>query len=724
MVVPPMKLGKHLEDPISGSCRESRDMISILPDELLGHLLSFLPTRCAVSTSILSKRWRYLFSLMTCLCFDDLPCFGHPIYNVRIESTKRFKEFVDKVLELHQISPIKKFSLLCRAAYDNSDLNRWLSYALQKGVQELHCNLANGMNCMLDGVFVCKTLVSLKLTPPSLKKIQIPLSACLPKLKILHLELIIFFDCNAMERLFAGCEKLEELILKSCVCYEDGHLIHRTETLKELTLEFCSFPFGTFGIDAPNLACLTYDTNRGVKIVPSWKNSCFLYNAKLVFRCSANDSIAEDRELLKDAACRATVIRFKRDSIKYLLTLDDDEQMPYFLNLSILHIHKCPYDAWKYVTSVIGRSPQLKTVIFNKGISCRHYSGCRCQDDGSSVSLSPSDILLDPFSCHVQNIEVRHFCRHKGSLSLMGHLLRNASALKRVIVYTLSRDPTTCSMHSQNQLLKALSMRAKTELESRRYSIDDLLEYEHQLLKAAAYEATVFRLTVDAAEVTTKPFSFLCTVTENVILCWCQKNTEGHHILITVTPNNHCHADVWSIQFRSLSSGRLQYQYWCETVRSWKDSCSLVEAELKLNYNAEDILLTIHSSMTANDVLKAAAYEATVFGPTIDAAEAWPINYYLTLAYSNHYIVSPFHFNLGLAQIQQNKEKRSGLHLGVSFGRGHEKTRGAPQFLGFFGSSQKGRREKTEKEEQRGGREKRREQKREDGESRSSSRLE
>ncbi|KAH9605030.1 hypothetical protein KSS87_019995 [Heliosperma pusillum] len=521
---PTMELGKYIEDP--GSCI---DRISNLPDELLGHMLSFLPTRHAVRTSILSTRWRYLYTFTTILSFDDAPCFDDlEDYEIIednseiIAATRRFKEFVDKVLELHQVSRIKKFSLICEGNYDNLDLDRWVSNALQKGVQELHIN---GIGCLPDGVFMCGTLVSLKIKCFEFKtiQIQIPLSTLLPKLKILHLHRIMFFDVNSMERLLSSCELLEELTLKCCKyasnssilvpngfvvcrtllrlkirgcignqignplsaslpemkilhlddiifydfnsmerlftscglleeltliyckCDTRGFAIHSTETLKVLTIRHCSFLLGTYEIDAPNLANLTYHSNIGVKIVPSWRNSCSFDKAKLVFKCNLYDgffltnmdSYDYDSELLKAAAYKATELRFEKDSVKILLALDDDEQMPDFPSLSRLHLRDCPFDAWKYVTSLIDKSPQLETVIFESGFCFCICSQHDCQDDCYCNSSSRSDILLVPFSCHVQVIEVHRFCGHECSLSYIGHLLTNAGHLKRLIIHII-----------------------------------------------------------------------------------------------------------------------------------------------------------------------------------------------------------------------------------------------------------------------------------------------
>ncbi|KAL1200112.1 F-box/LRR-repeat protein 25 [Cardamine amara subsp. amara] len=57
---------KRSSDLIDGG----EDSISDLPDEILHHIFSFIPTRLAIRTSVLSKRWRHVWSETPHLSFE------------------------------------------------------------------------------------------------------------------------------------------------------------------------------------------------------------------------------------------------------------------------------------------------------------------------------------------------------------------------------------------------------------------------------------------------------------------------------------------------------------------------------------------------------------------------------------------------------------------------------------------------------------------------------
>ncbi|KAF3555250.1 hypothetical protein F2Q69_00016937 [Brassica cretica] len=112
--------------------RVSTDSISSLPDEVLGKVLSLLPTEQAASTSVLSKRWRNLLSLVDSLDLsDDATATGDP---------RGFPDFVDKTLALlRNSSIIKRFSLRCEHTHDASRVDNWICTVLERrSFSELH----------------------------------------------------------------------------------------------------------------------------------------------------------------------------------------------------------------------------------------------------------------------------------------------------------------------------------------------------------------------------------------------------------------------------------------------------------------------------------------------------------------------------------------------------------------------------------------------------------
>ncbi|KAF8099829.1 hypothetical protein N665_0237s0080 [Sinapis alba] len=93
--------------------KNSRDLISSLPDELLGKILCWVPTKEAASTSILSKRWKNLLCLVDSLCFDD----SMVMYPTKEEGatcgSHRFLDFVDKPFALLNKSTVINVGIDC-----------------------------------------------------------------------------------------------------------------------------------------------------------------------------------------------------------------------------------------------------------------------------------------------------------------------------------------------------------------------------------------------------------------------------------------------------------------------------------------------------------------------------------------------------------------------------------------------------------------------------------
>jgi len=157
-------------------------LIASLPDCVLCHILSFLPTRDAAATGFLSKRWKPLWLSLHSLEFDhkDYPDF------------RKFRNFINSVLFAR--NSIQSLRLVCgfNDAFDLDDFNPFLYAASLKGVQELDVRLYSLYSTHLPNcLYSCRTLVTLKLRNATLN-----CSSCgvdFPLLKSLYLDIVIFW---------------------------------------------------------------------------------------------------------------------------------------------------------------------------------------------------------------------------------------------------------------------------------------------------------------------------------------------------------------------------------------------------------------------------------------------------------------------------------------------------------------------------------------------------
>lgn len=86
-------------------------------------------------TSVLSKRWRDLFTLIPSLDLDD----SIFVLGERPEECERtsFMEFASRVLALQSNSPITKFSIRCHKGVDDNLVEDWVVKALRRGATDL-----------------------------------------------------------------------------------------------------------------------------------------------------------------------------------------------------------------------------------------------------------------------------------------------------------------------------------------------------------------------------------------------------------------------------------------------------------------------------------------------------------------------------------------------------------------------------------------------------------
>jgi hypothetical protein len=184
------------------------DRISDLPDEILCHILSFLPTKPAFTTTVLSKRWTPLFFSRPILDFNY-----NDFYNYNAFS--RFCRFVNNLMLSSRYStnkPFKTFRLKIFGVSGDRDqisriLSPWLEAAKQRRVEEFHLILY--CNILKPNIFISPNLVVLKLE--WLKIASGTSCVYLPSLKTLHLKFVEFKNRNDYINFLSACPILLDL---------------------------------------------------------------------------------------------------------------------------------------------------------------------------------------------------------------------------------------------------------------------------------------------------------------------------------------------------------------------------------------------------------------------------------------------------------------------------------------------------------------------------------
>lgn len=176
------------------------DRISNLPGHVVEQILSFLPIKEAVRTSVLSTKWRYKSAMLPHLVFDNHCVSAHSLVS--------FVNIVDHVLLLH-IGPVHKFKLSNRDFLATSDIDRWILHLSRCSIKEFILEIWKGNRYKLPScLFSCQDMIHLELfncliRPPSTFKGF----KCLKSLDLQHVTL----DQNVFDNMIVCCPLLEKL---------------------------------------------------------------------------------------------------------------------------------------------------------------------------------------------------------------------------------------------------------------------------------------------------------------------------------------------------------------------------------------------------------------------------------------------------------------------------------------------------------------------------------
>ncbi|XVF78330.1 hypothetical protein PTKIN_Ptkin14bG0123600 [Pterospermum kingtungense] len=412
------------------ACRRYCDRISDLQDALTLQILSFLPTKQAVATSVLSKRWVRLWTLVPNFDLQD-----SEICRIDEQAKQKFVHIVYRVLLLNKAGFAEKFRLHCIADYGQPFISTWICSAMERGLQQVDISFSetnSELKKLPSGLFLMKTLKILKLHGYIM--VDVPVSVCLPSLKILHLLWVSYANVKSVNCLISGCPNLEELRIDAFIRLENMvHFNISTPTLNSLSLDLRScrdiqYLQKRVEINTPCLKYLNlsfYGHRYIVKTFPS------LVDANISILGSYG---TEEVRVLNGVKCLKL-----RGSLEHFALPPARRSFPSFVNLTQLQLH----GKINLVVALLflQNSPRLKTLAVH---------------DEASDRLRRWELpKLVPICLETSLKRARfNFEGLEGELEMVEYILKNAKVLRTMEIYTgndLSSDSKLC-------LLKKLSM--------------------------------------------------------------------------------------------------------------------------------------------------------------------------------------------------------------------------------------------------------------------------
>ncbi|CAH2078502.1 unnamed protein product [Thlaspi arvense] len=416
------------------------ESINSLPDEVLGQILSFVPTKIAASASVLSKRWRNLLPLAQNLDFDESANRGSTA------SGRGFLDFVERTLVSMGDSPIKTVSLRGISYIDDSRYNHLVGNVLGRGILELHL-ASSCIRYIEPEFFFSKTLVKLTLSDGyNDQNKPFPGGVLFPALKSLSLIRVWFDDFLYGDDLYE-CLLSSPLLEEFNICDDDplqsGCLKRvRSSSIQRISLfhrchdrEACSWVL----FETPNLVYLDYSGHVAENYVVELDS---LVEARLdLVLWKHNDSVpplydsttwgdAWGADKLIAAISNVVTLHLSADSLEVFYCCSTS--MPEFNNLAKLSFESHKERHWQVLPLLLENAPNLETLVI-KGLVHKITKECGdvCVCERVTKKRKKQSCLL---SCQVKVLQIYEYGGSCRELKQMRHFMENLRCLEVVKV--------------------------------------------------------------------------------------------------------------------------------------------------------------------------------------------------------------------------------------------------------------------------------------------------
>ncbi|KAK7280973.1 hypothetical protein RIF29_08581 [Crotalaria pallida] len=215
------------------------DIISKLPDSIIGYILSYLPTKYAVRTSVLSKEWESKWTHITNLSIEDA------MSEQTRENRQRFVNFVNRVLQNLSSKKIHTFNLHLSRLFSRKEnqcysLPEWILSTLNLEVENLCVEYITNKRYNLSiSLLPCTSLVHLELNIYC--NLILYSSNCFRNLKIMKLSKIRFVgDRLSNQDVVLNFPALKLFYAKYCSWSNVKSIIIEAPLLEKVSLVFQS----------------------------------------------------------------------------------------------------------------------------------------------------------------------------------------------------------------------------------------------------------------------------------------------------------------------------------------------------------------------------------------------------------------------------------------------------------------------------------------------------